>query len=145
MFDSNSLSDKQISAIHLWASEGAQINDIQKRLVDDFSINITFMEARFLVLDLEVEIIKEEEPEEPEEEKPEKIATGEVHVVVDTIVRPGAAVSGSVEFSDGEKAQWAVDTAGQLKLDADEPGYRPSEFDVQQFQDKLREQLQAMG
>jgi len=143
MFSTSSLTDDQKVSIHQWAADGAQINDIQKKVVEEFGISITYMEARFAVLDLDVQILSVKE-EEPEEEKPEKVATGEVHVTVDTIVRAGASVSGSVEFSDGEKASWAIDQMGQLNLDADEADYRPSEMDVQMFQDKLREHLQGM-
>ena len=145
MFSASTLTDDQKDAIHQWASEGAQIADIQRKLAEEFSISITYMEARFLVLDLNVEILAEEEEVVEEEEVPEKIATGEVHVKVDTIVRAGAAISGSVEFSDGEKALWSIDQMGRLNLDADTAGYRPTEVDVQMFQDKLREHLQGMG
>lgn len=144
MFNAASLTEEQVQQIHAWAADGAQIADIQKKISDSFSLSITYMEARFLVLDLDVAIQKEEKPLEKEEEKPEKIATGEVSVKVDSIVRAGAAISGSVEFSDGEKALWSIDTMGQLKLDADEVGYRPSELDLQLFQDRLREHLQSM-
>jgi len=144
MFDASSLSEDQVAAINAWAAEGAQIADIQRKLGEEFSISITYMEARFLVLDLGVEIQTEEVEEEPEEEKPEKVATGKVSVTVDTVVRAGAAISGSVEFSDGEKALWSIDQMGRLNLDADEPGYRPSELDIQLFQDQLRDQLKGM-
>ena len=90
-----------------------------------------------------MQLVSEDVAEE-EEEVVEKVATGEVHVTVDTIVRPGAAISGSVEFSDGEKAIWAIDQMGSLDLDADTAGYRPTELDIQMFQDKLREHLKSM-
>lgn len=143
MFSVTSLTDDQKTAIHQWAAEGAQIADIQKKLDEEFSINITYMDARFLVLDLGVTILSEQKEEPVEEEKPEKIATGKVHVTIDTIVRAGAEMSGSVEFCDGERAVWSVDSMGRLSLDADEPGYRPNELDLQLFQDELREQLQG--
>ena len=146
MFSSSSLTDEQKEAIHGWAAEGAQIADIQRKLGSEFGVTITYMEARFMILDLEVQLLSEDvaEEEEEEEEVVEKVATGEVHVTVDTIVRPGAAISGSVEFSDGEKAIWAIDQMGSLDLDADTAGYRPTELDIQKFQDKLREHLKSM-
>ena len=144
MFSASSLTDEQKESIHQWAAAGAQIADIQRKLGEEFGYTITYMEARFLVLDLNVEIKSEEEVDEEEEEAPEKVATGEVHVTVDTIVRAGAAISGSVEFSDGEKALWAIDQMGRLDLDADTVGYRPNELDIQKFQDQLREVLQSM-
>ena len=143
MFDASSLTDDQKSTIHQWAAEGAQISDIQAKVGSEFGESITYMDARFLVLDLGVEIVTEVE-EVKEEEKPERVATGQLTLTVDTIVRVGAAISGTVEFSDGERALWGIDANGQLKMDYDTPGYQPSELDVQVFQDKLREQLQAM-
>ncbi len=145
MFSPSSLTEEQIQAIRDWAAAGSQIAEIQKKLNEEYEISITYMDARFLVLDLEVEILTEEEEPEPEEEEPEKIPTGDVHVTVDTIVRAGAAISGSVEFSDGEKALWSIDSMGRLSLDADEAGYRPTEEDLQLFQDKLREHLQGIS
>ena len=145
MFSISSLTEEQKTTIHGWAAAGDQINDIQRKMGEEFEVKMTYMEARFMVLDLEVEIVSEEVVEEEEGEVEEKVATGEVHVTVDSIVRPGMAISGSVEFGDGETALWGIDQMGRIDLDADTAGYRPSEEDLVKFQDKLREHLQSMG
>jgi len=144
MFSSNSLSEDQKKTIHQWAADGAQINDIQRKIAEEFELKITYMEARFIVLDLNVEILSLEVPVEEEEEVEEIIPTGEVHLSIDSIVRPGLAVSGSVEFSDGEKGLWGIDPNGSFVLDSNTPGYKPSEADLKEFQTILREELEHM-
>ena len=69
MFSASDLSEEQVGMIRSWVSEGAQMADVQKRLMDDFGLNVTYMDTRFLSLDLELEYIVEEKPEpEPEPE-----------------------------------------------------------------------------
>jgi hypothetical protein len=68
-----------------------------------------------------------------------------VSVSVDQVARPGAVVSGRVTFSDGQKAEWYVDQAGQLGLAPQQQGYRPPASDVQQFQMALDAELSKMG
>jgi len=144
MFSVSKLSEEQKQTIHGWAAAGDQIADIQRKMGSEMEINITYMEARFLVLDLGVEIQTEVDEEPEEEVEEEKIATGEVTVSVDELIRPGFAISGRVEFSDGEKALWGIDQMGRLSLDSDTPGYKPSEEDITKFQDQLRAQLETM-
>jgi hypothetical protein len=68
-----------------------------------------------------------------------------VSVAVDQIARPGAVVSGKVTFSDGVRAEWQFDQAGRLALAPQQPGYRPSAADLQQFQLTLESELSRMG
>jgi hypothetical protein len=70
---------------------------------------------------------------------------GGVTLELDRVVRPGAAVSGSVTFSDGVSGKWALDQYGRLMLDTGAPGYQPSPPDVQAFQRELQAQLQRQG
>ena len=56
MFSASQLSEDQKNLLRQWAADGAPIADLQKRLTDDMGIGITYMDARFLVLDLGVEI-----------------------------------------------------------------------------------------
>ena len=87
----------------------------------------------------------EEAFEDETEEAPAAPAGGSVSVEIDRIVRPGAVVSGSVVFSDGVKATWALDQMGRLMLDSGQAGYQPSPPDVQAFQRELSRQLQRHG
>lgn len=123
------------------------MSDMQRLLKDSFGISITYMDTRFLVLDLGIELI-EEKKAEPAKEEPEAtvpVPTGTVTVTMDSLALPGALVSGKVTFSDGESAIWMLDQTGRMGLDSDTPGYRPSPEDITDFQKQLRELLQKGG
>ena len=152
-----SAEQKQILAQKL--ASGAGVSEIQKIINHDFKIPMTYMETRFLIDDLDLEIVdpKANQPEAapasledglseddfPADDFP--LGDGSVQVEVDRIKRPGAALSGTVTFSDGEKAQWYVDPYGRLGLDTDTQGYRPSPEDIQAFQIELQNQIGAGG
>ena len=59
MFSAKQLSGEQVTAIQSWAAGGAQLPDIQLRMKEDFGFSLTYMDTRFLVLDLGIEIIVE--------------------------------------------------------------------------------------
>ncbi|MFC7338817.1 hypothetical protein ACFQY0_16595 [Haloferula chungangensis] len=147
MFSAKQLTDAQKQSLHQWASEGASIADLQNRLKDEYQIGMTYMDARFMVLDLGIEIQTEKEeakaPEPVVEAQPEP--TGQVHVTMDSIAMPGALVSGKVTFSDGGTAIWMLDQQGRPGLDPDTPGYRPSQEDVIDFQKQLSEMIRQKG
>ena len=123
------------------------MSDLQKLLKDSHGISITYMDTRFLILDLGIELIEETkaEPQKIELEKPAPIPTGTVSVTMDNLALPGAMVSGKVTFSDGESAIWMLDQMGRMGLDSDTPGYRPSPQDITEFQTQLRALLQNGG
>ncbi|MDB4618546.1 hypothetical protein OAG53_02605 [Akkermansiaceae bacterium] len=166
MFSAKDLTEEQKEMIHGWVAEGAQMADIQKRLNEELKINVTYMDTRFLSLDLDLQYqSKEEEKPEPgpvvEEAAPQEDpaenspapqapVTGvpvedggfqPVMVGLDTVARPGAMVSGTVTFSDGEKGRWMIDEMGRPSVDPDTPGYRPTEHDLMDFQHRLRDLL----
>lgn len=70
---------------------------------------------------------------------------GGVSVSVDHLARPGAVVSGKVTFSDGNQAEWYLDQTGRLGLVAQQPGYRPPQSDLAQFQAALDGELSKLG
>lgn len=78
-------------------------------------------------------------------EEPSAAPAGGVSVEVDRLMRPGALVSGTVVFSDGVKATWALDQAGRLSLGASDKNYRPSAQDIQEFQMTIARELQKRG
>ena len=166
------LTDDQKAAVAQWVGEGDGLSDIQKRLSDEFGLSMTYMDVRFLIIDLDL-TLKEDEPPAPEPE-PEPVAVpetapepapapgptleaaaaadaeapaagGAISVEVDRVVKPGAVVSGSVTFSDGQQATWVLDQLGRLALDAGDKDYRPSEQDISDFQVALRDALQKQG
>ncbi|MGI8601625.1 MAG: hypothetical protein ACR2OZ_01365 [Verrucomicrobiales bacterium] len=50
------LTDEQKAQVAQWVAEGAHLNQIQDRLKDDLGITLTFMETRFLISDLGLEL-----------------------------------------------------------------------------------------
>lgn len=68
-----------------------------------------------------------------------------VSMTMDTLVVPGAMVSGDVTFSDGTKARWLIDQYGRFGIEPETPGYRPTSPDLQAFQVLLRQELQRKG
>lgn len=143
MFQTSQLSDDQKNAIRQWAEDGATMADIQKQMNEQWQIRVTYMDTRFLILDLGI-TLKPEVKEEPKKEEPildEAEAVGGVQVTQDEIVIPGMMFSGKVRFSDGEKALWYVDNTGRLGLDPDTAGYRPVQEDIMAFQNELKQML----
>ena len=145
MFSAKQLSGEQVTAIQSWAAGGAQLPDIQLRMKEEFGFSLTYMDTRFLVLDLGIEIIVEKMEEPAAEIKQAPIPTGAVSVTMDAIAVPGAIVSGKVVFSDGEAGIWMLDQTGRPALDPDTPGYAPSREDVMEFQKQLRALIESSG
>jgi hypothetical protein len=146
MFSASKLTPEQIATLKQRATEGANMSDLQRHLKEDFGHTLTYMDTRFLILDLGIELIEEKKSEEKKEEQasPQE-PTGVVNVTLDTLTLPGALVSGKVTFSDGETAIWMLDQTGRPGLDPDTPGYRPTQEDVMEFQVQLRALLQKSG
>ncbi len=165
------LTDDQKAIVRKWIEDGLKLSDIQKRLASELGVHLTYMEVRLLISDLQVmpkdaepppppptaapkaaeaaanrQDQADEEGDEDEEEMPEApMGTGSVSVSLDTVAMPGAAMSGKVTFSDGQKAQWYLDQYGRLGIAPATKGYRPSPMDVQAFQMQLQKELEKMG
>lgn len=56
------LSPEQEQALRQWASEGASLSDIQSRLASEFDLHPSYMDVRFLVLDLGVDLAERPKP-----------------------------------------------------------------------------------
>ena len=153
----SSPSDSQKRDIALWVNEGLGLSEIQKRINEDFGIVMTYMDVRFLVDDLNLDLVdlEEEEPEEEEDsesgvsdvsESDDPLANdGGVSVELDPVTPPGAMASGSVTFSDGQHKKWTLDQFGRLGLSGGEEGYKPSDDDVIEFQKQLDAALRGKG
>ena len=151
-------SAEQKRQIGIWVNEGMGLSDIQKKINDDFGIVMTYMDVRFLVDDLDLDLIDEEEETEPDaddkadggeqpsaEDPLEESAVGGVQVELDTVTPPGAMASGSVTFSDGKQKKWTLDQFGRLGLSGGDEGYKPSDEDVMEFQKQLDSALRGKG
>lgn len=167
------LNDEQKQQVAAWVREGLGLAEVQRRLEGEFGLRPTFMEVRFLVDDLDLELADPEpaKPAEPAPQAPADALAGEpavapepadaeleedpfdaaagggsAQVSIDPIQRPGALVSGSVTFSDGETMGWQLDQMGRLGLlPGASEGYRPSEADIAAFQVELQNALQRHG
>src|ERR1035441_10614725 len=165
------LDEAQRQKVVEWIGQGLKLSDIQNRLISEFHVTMTYMEARMLVDDLKL-VPKDPEPVKPVESALAASAVppaagarsplagpgapmpnpgqpagvpGKVTLSVDALTRPGAVVSGKVTFSDGTTAAWQLDQTGQLGLIAPQPGYRPPASDVQSFQVALEAELSKLG
>jgi DNA-binding transcriptional MerR regulator len=145
--------------------KGISLSEIQKILHEKGEI-ITFLDLRLLASELEnldwkklgaekeaqekeaAAAKKKDEDDESAEEKTDEIPadkgewSGATVVEVSKLVRPGAALSGSVKFASGVKADWVLDQTGRLGLE--KPTGKPTPEDVKEFQVELQKKLQGM-
>ena len=138
-----SLTPDQTATVASWVTAGASLSDIQKQLREHFSVALTYMDVRFLVDDLDLQLkdapkkadandlsktLPAAEPcaaptPSPEDGLPaeddlaEGAVTppeGAVTVDVDRItLLPNALASGKVTFSDGVTGKWIIDHQGR--------------------------------
>lgn len=149
------LTEEQKSAVSRWIGEGASLAEVQRRLKEEFSLGVTYMDVRFLVDDLQLQL--KEQPKQSE--AADRLAAakqegdterqggpaGGVRVTMDAVTRASALASGKVTFSDGETADWMLDQTGRLGLNPTKPGYRPTEADVMAFQRELQRVAQGFA
>lgn len=154
------LTSEQKQHIQQWISDGDKPADVQTKLEATFGIKLTFMEVRFLIDDLDLELVDKAAPPNQDltnaadanqavDANAELIADGPtaggVSVEIDAVQRPGAVVSGSVNFGNGNAMQWQVDQMGQLGLIPDSSGYQPTQDELAEFQMALQKALQQKG
>lgn len=160
------LDEGQRRSVAEWIEQGLKVSEIQNKLASELGVNMTYMDVRFLIDDLKLRP-KDIEPAVPATMAPakqaaavpanpsagaslaatpeKKASAGGVAVTVDQIARPGAMVSGRVTFSDGQGGAWLIDQTGRPGLVPDQEGYRPSQPDIVDFQQKLQDELARMG
>ena len=154
------LNDAQKKTVAQWVAEKRGIADIQKLLASEFKLPMTYLDTRFLLLDLGLQIGDKEVKARGSDLLGGVAKGGEenglgadaglagpggVSVALDKVVRAGAMVSGTVTFSDGTKASWMLDQMGRLAIDAGKRGYRPSKEDLEAFQVEVSRELQKHG
>jgi len=141
---------EQKAEIASWVAEGMGLSDIQKKINNEMGIVMTYMDVRFLVDDLDLDLVDREEPVDPNAQQatddpsdPLGAATSGVSVEVDGVTPPGAMASGTVTFSDGESKKWTIDQFGRLAMSGGTDGYKPSDDDVMEFQKQLESSLRG--
>lgn len=155
--------DSQKQSIAEWVAEGLKLGDVQSRINKEFETALTYMDVRFLIDDLNLELKDQPKPVDndlrnappppldPQKEEPQandlegSTAEGLVSIALHKVYQPGSIVSGDVVFSDNEKAVWSLDQLGRLSLKAGTAGYQPNEDDLLEFQQKLSSLLQSQG
>jgi len=129
-------------------AEGLSLSDIQKELSKTLNLDMTYLDLRLLVADLEVDWKKiDPQPEvieEPEEDVEEEVIEG-CKVTVSKLVRPGMHMSGDVVFPSGIKAEWYLTQVGQLGLNPQNEDDKPTPEDIKEFQMELQKILGSMG
>jgi len=164
------LSPEQKQAVAQWVAAGDNLYTVQKKLADVLKISMTYMDVRFLVDDLNLELkdsapkadasdvsktpppaaaapaASADELDDPLPPGPGPGPGGAVRVAVDKVnLNPGAMATGTVTFPDGVTGKWMVDLQGRPGLvDVSKPGYRPSPADAQAFMQELSMALQGM-
>jgi hypothetical protein len=159
------LTPEQKQAVSQWVAAGDNLYAVQKKLVEQFKVSMTYMDVRFLVDDLNLQLVDAKpkadasdvskspapatQPQAadvpvPDEGPIDPPAGGGVHVTVDKMnLNPNAMATGTVTFPDGVTGKWMVDLQGRPGLiDVSKPGYRPSPADAQAFMQELSLALQ---
>lgn len=146
------LGDEEKKLVAGWLAGGASLAEVQRRMKEECGVSATYMDVRFLVDDLKLEVIEQpkqsevvERLEAAKQEGEQATPTGRVSVTMDALTKPQAMASGKVTFSDGETAEWMLDQTGRLGLNPAKPGYRPSQADVLTFQEELQRVVQGLG
>jgi hypothetical protein len=160
-----SLSPEQTAAVSSWVAAGDNLSTIQKKLRDQFDVAMTYMDVRFLVDDLNLQL--KDPPKKVDASDVSKSQTapaaggdalpadgelppadpGSVSLNVDGVTLiPGAIASGDVTFSDGVTGKWVIDNQGRPGFTKiSKPGYRPTPEDGQEFMRLLEIELQKKG
>jgi hypothetical protein len=159
------LDDAQKNAVREWVERGAGLSEVQKRLRGEYGITMTYIDVRFLMIDLGLEVQNRPDlvratvqpppltKDPSQEELTDEVSAGHVappgagniRVHMDRIMKPGSLASGKVTFSDGVSASWMIDQMGRLALAPEQKGYKPAQTDLMAFQAELRSTLESHG
>ena len=153
----STVSSEQLDMVRQWASEGVDLNGIQKKLAAECGVHMTYMDVRFLLLDYGIEIASPSAaPEKVEEAVAEPVAepaeapvepaaggAGKPVVTLDELKLPGALISGKVSFPSGTHGAWQIDQFGRFAWN-DLQG-QPTPEDLQAFQMELQMLLSRGG
>lgn len=150
---SSKVTEEQLDMVRVWAAEGIDLNGIQKKLVTECGVHLTYMDVRFLLLDHGIEIATApapvkapEKPTAPKSTETEPAATadaaaapGAPKVTLDELQLPGALISGKVEFPSGTRGAWMIDQMGRFVWN--DLNGTPTQEELQAFQFELTQLL----
>ena len=159
----NKLTPDQKQLITQWVEEGLDLNAIQKNLNVECGLSLTFMDTRFLVLDLGLEIKspQKKEPQAaqaPTESAPSAAKTaasasailpgadlphGNLELSLDDVTQPGLMVSGKAKFPSGAHGSWFLDNKYRVGIDPDTDSPEPTEKDMMIFEREIERFLRS--
>lgn len=139
-------SQEQIQQLQQWVKEIQSVSELQTRINEKFNTHLTYLEVRFLLDDLQLELKKKEiKVQEKQEQIPATQMEEAVSLQVDPVTRPGMIFNGSVRFSDGQTASWGLDQLGRISLKPNQADYKPNQADIAQFQELLQQKLSELS
>lgn len=158
------LTDSQKRQVSAWIGEGLSLAQVQTKIEEEFGVAMTYMDVRFLVddLDLELKDAAEEKPAADAVPAQAEVAAGNavpaetpaagapasgggVTLTSDAVQMPGVLAGGDVVFSDGARGKWFLDQTGRPGLEGFPENYRPTPDDMADFQRKLLAELRKLG
>ena len=117
------ITDEQKAAITEWARQGEDLSAIQSRLKEELDITLTYVDTRFLLADLDLELIDEDEDEDEAEDEAE---AEEQTAAPETGVAPGESTDDEPDGKDAGSATESApsddhpsDTIGEVSVTAD--------------------------
>jgi hypothetical protein len=155
------MDNKEIkSIVSEMLAKGLGLSEIQKRLFSENQVKITFLDLKLIaseIKDVAQTLDKNSSKKESEKPKPiednesdfvsqegntvdaELMDEGDTIVELDKLLRPGAALSGTVKFASGVKAGWTIDNYGRFALE--NASGKPTQDDLALFQAELRKKI----
>jgi hypothetical protein len=100
------LSPEQLKKLSAWAAEGQSLSGIQKRLEEEFSLRVTYMELRFLLDDYSISITNapEAKPVEMPKQQKASVPVNESQPAMDGEANPDAGQPSGGEAQETELA-----------------------------------------
>lgn len=159
----NNLTLEQKQLIFAWVEEGLDLNAIQKRLNDECDLRLTFMDTRFLILDLGLEIKSPEKKPTPaatdtaamaattspaaatlaNTELEDTLPNGNLELSLDDVIPEGMAVTGKVKFPSGAHGSWFMDNQYRIGIDPAPASPEPTEKDMTIFEREIERFLRS--
>lgn len=126
--------------------KGLNLNQILDHLVKEDKLDITFMDVRLLVSEIEDErnlyANEPEKEEEIEEVEAEVEEVEECVIEMNAILQPGAPLQGKAKFKSGRAMKFMMDQSGRIGI---EPigAEQPNQEELKIFQQELIRQLKS--
>ena len=104
------LTPEQEAKVRAWAADGASLSDIQTRLADECGVRLSYLETRFLLLDLKVDLVEKTKKSPPPPDLP---ASGGAGVPPADDYGTAPPLPGEPEGSGAEPPPYADDPYGE--------------------------------